>query len=102
MSFIDEKIKMAAMKFGENGVSPLLLYRRFLDDCLFIFLGSNDNLHKFLAEINLISHSLKFTMEHTKKASDDDSEICKCKPSDSIPFLDTRLSITNGKINSHL
>ena len=44
-------------------------------------------------------------MEHTKKASDndeDDNNVCKCKPSDSIPFLDTRLSIREGKINSDL
>ena len=104
MSFIDEKIRIAAMKFSENGISPLLLYRRFLDDCLFIFLGSNDNLHRFLDEITLISPSIKFMMQHTKKVSDDDSEnqICKCELCDSIPFLDTSLSIREGKINSDL
>ena len=37
MSFIDEKIKNIAMKFGQNGLSPLLLFRRFLDDILFLF-----------------------------------------------------------------
>ena len=62
MSFIDQKIKNIAMKFSENGINPLLLYKRYLDDILFIFLGSNDKLHKFFDEINTIAPSIKFTM----------------------------------------
>ena len=91
MSFIDEKIKTIALNFSENGINPLLIFRRFLDDILFIFLGSNDKLHKFLDEINKIAPSIKFTMQHTKKCSDTNDSICDCEPCDSIPFLDTEM-----------
>ena len=75
LSFIDEKIKTIALNFSENEINPLLIFRRFLDDILFIFLGSNDKLHKFLDEMNKIAPSIKFTMQHTKKCSDTNDSI---------------------------
>ena len=102
LSFIDEKIKTITLNFSENGINPLLIFRRFLDDILFIFLGSNDKLHKFLDEMNKIAPSIKFTMQHTEKCSDTNDSICDFEPCDSIPFLDTKLSIRDGKIKSDL
>lgn len=99
MSFIDMEIKKRAEKYGQ-----LLFYRRFLDDILMIFSGSYANLHKFLADINTIHPSIKFTVTHTKSDDfdDDDDNNCSCPKSDHIPYLDTSLSIRNGRINSDL
>ena len=89
MSFIDEEIVRRAEKYGK-----LLFYRRFLDDILLIFCGSNAKLHEFINDINTIHPSIKFTLQHTKSVSDnDDINNCSCAPSDHIPFLDTSLSI---------
>ena len=94
MSFIDEEIIRRSNNFGE-----LLFYRRYLDDILMIFRGSNNNLHNFIQDINNIHPSIKFTLQHTRKPSTDD---CGCEESDHIPFLDTSLSLSECKINSDL
>ena len=47
MSFIDEKIKTIALNFSENGINPLLIFRRFLDDILFIFWAQMINFTNF-------------------------------------------------------
>ena len=94
MSFIDEEIIRRSSQFGE-----LLFYRRFLDDILIIFRGSNNNLHKFIKNINTIHNSIKFTLQHTRKPSSDD---CECEESTNIPFLDTSLSLSHGQVNSDL
>ena len=67
MSFLDIDIIRKAQKFAVNGVSPLVFYKRFLDDILMIWLGSHKDLHCFFKEINTINSSIKFTIEHTKK-----------------------------------
>ena len=46
MSFLDTDIIKEA-KFALNGVSPLVFYKRFLDDILVIWLGSHHQLHCF-------------------------------------------------------
>ena len=98
MSFIDEEIVKRSEKYGQ-----LLLYKRFLDDILMLIVPneSYSDLHNLLDDINTIHNSIKFTMSHTRK-EDSDDHICKCDPSNSIPFLDTSLSIRNGRINSDL
>ena len=67
-----------------------------------IWLGTHEQLHGFFKEINNINDSIKFTIEHTKKQSDPDPDSCPCPAQDSIPFLDTSLSVRNGLISSDL
>ena len=102
MSFIDGDIISRAQRYAVNGVSPLIAYKRFLDDIFMVWIGSHNQLHSFYRDINTINPSIKFTIEHTKKLSDPDQESCPCPAQDSIPFLDTSLSVRNGKINSDL
>ena len=49
-----------------------------------------------------IAPSIKFTMQHTEKCSDTNDSICDFETWDIIPFLDTKLSIRDGKIKSDL
>ena len=102
MAFIDKEIMIRAQSYSVNGVSPLVFYKRFLDDILMIWLGSHQQLHSFHQDINCINPSIKFSIEHTKKLSDPDPNSCSCPTQDSIPFLDTSLSVRAGKINSDL
>ena len=102
MSYLDADIKKKAHKFAKDNVSPLVFYKRFLDDILMIWLGSHEQLHCFFKEINTINSSIKFTIEHTKKESDLDPDSCPCPAQLSIPFLDTSLSVRNGRISSDL
>ena len=74
-----------------------------LDDIIMIFCGSYANLHNFIADINTIHPSIKFTLQHTKSNNHDDNENnCSCDQSDWVPYLDTSLSIRGGRINSDL
>ena len=102
MSFIDQEIIKRAQSYSVDGVSPLVFYKRFLDDILMIWLGSHQHLHSFFQDINKINPSIKFSLEHTKKLSDPDHDSCTCPLQDSVPFLDTSLSVRNGHINSDL
>ena len=102
MSFIDQEIIKRAQSYSVDGVSPLVFYKRFLDDILMIWLGSHQHLHSFFQDINKINPSIKFSLEHTKKLSDPDHDSCSCPLQDSVPFLDTSLSVRNGHINSDL
>ena len=102
MSYLDIDIIEAAKKYSVNGVSPLVCYKRFLDDIFMVWLGTHAQLHSFHRDINKIKSSIKFTMEHTKKPSDNDPDSCPCPTQDNIPFLDTSLSVRAGSINSDL
>ena len=72
MAFIDKEIMVRAQSYSVNGVSPLVFYKRFLDDILMIWLGSHQQLHSFHQDINCINPSIKFSIENTKKLSDPD------------------------------
>ena len=98
MAVIDKLILEAAASHGE-GVFPIRLMKRFLDDLFFIFTGSLDKLHGFLHDINKIHENIKFTMSHTKPVG---ASGCDCPESNTIPFLDTSLEIKSGKIISDL
>ena len=52
--------------------------------------------------MNQIHPSLKFTLNHTSNGQESMEDRCPCVPSDSIPFLDTSLSVINGKIDVDL
>ena len=97
---IDNKIENLERQIIENNINPLKLFKRFLDDLFMIFLGSTFKLHKFLEEINNIHPSIQFTMNHTSLNSE--LERCECEAQESIPFLDTKVQIKNGKIVTDL
>ena len=100
---IDEQIRKIAEKYQENGEIPLKSMKRFLDDIFLIFIGTIQNLHKFFQEINTIHPQIKFTMSHTTpKAEQDLPPSCSCKPTESIPYLDTSCQIKQGKIVTDL
>ena len=67
-----------------------------------VWIGSQNQLHSIYRDINTINPSIKFTIEHTKKLDNLDSDNCPCPAQDSIPFLDTSLSVRTGKIKSNL
>ena len=95
---IDEQIRILAQKYGRDGKSSIMIMKRFLDDILKIFRGTTKELHMLLDDMNKIHPTLKFTMTHTTVESEEDIDKCDCQYTPSIPFLDTSLSIKEGKI----
>ena len=93
MATTDHLILETATTHGE-GVFPIRLMKRFLDDLFFVFTGSLDKLHGLLNDINQIHENIKFTMSHTKPAG---ASGCECEEQTTIPFLDTALEIKDGK-----
>ena len=68
MSVIDQKILEVAALHGE-GVFPIRLMKRFLDDLFFIYTGSLENLHGFLKDINNIHENIKLLSQYTSMTS---------------------------------
>ena len=58
-------LETAKQLFSVNGVSPILAYKRFLDDIFKIWTGPIQELYQFLEEVNTLHPSIKFTMEHS-------------------------------------
>ena len=52
--------------------------------------------------MNKIHPTLKFTISHTTPQSESEEDQCDCEKTDSILFLDTSLSIENGRIEVDL
>ena len=79
-------------------------FGRFLDDIIFIWLGSVDNLETYLTNINKIHPTIKFTHSYTCPfpCNITEQHDCFCYSSRSIPFLDTLVTIKNGKIITDL
>ena len=96
MAIIDDKILEIAENFG---MSPVMFLRRFLDDIFMIWTGSITDLHLFIQQINEIHPSIKFTLSHTKPPNNSE---CECESTNSIPFLDTKLSIKEHRVCSDL
>ena len=71
---IDSLIRNLA-RTTNDGVDPLDLLKRFLDDIFLVYTGSVRSLHLFLSELNKIHPSIKFA----------------------IQFLDTSCKIKEGK-----
>ena len=65
-----------------------------------LWCGTVESLHKFIEEINTINPSIKFTLSHTILHQDmaTNSKNCSCDKTTSLAFLDTSLSIKNGKV----
>ena len=99
---IDKYITELGFKYGENGQSAFLLFKRFLDDIIKIFKGTTKQLHQLFSDMNKIHPTLKFTISHTTPQSESEENQCDCEKTDSISFLDTSLSIENGRIEVDL
>ena len=95
---IDKNIHKIAEKLKKQKQILLKLFKRFLDDLFFIFIGDTITFHTFIDEINTIHPNIKFTMTHTTPLSEMESPLCACDSRKSIPYLDTSCSIKNGKI----
>ena len=94
---IDNKIEELAKK--DDNENHIKFFKRFLDDIFMLFRGSLDQLHSFLAELNEIHPTIKFTMNHTlpymKEHINPD---CECGLLNSLAFLDTSCRISDGRI----
>ena len=99
---IDPKILEIAAKFIKNGQVPMEYLKRFLDDYFSFWMGSSKDLHLFYEEINKIHQNIKFTIKHTYNNQEAPEDRCDCIPEKSIPFLDTNLTVINGKISVDL
>ena len=62
---LDDKIEDLGRKYGSNGKSAWLLFKRFLDDLIKIFVGTTKQLHLMFDEMDQLLPTLKFTMNHT-------------------------------------
>ena len=96
---IDPEILKMAASHGD-GIFPIRLFKRFLDDILMLWCGTVESLHSFIRAINTINPSIQFTLSHTFLPSDmtTNTPTCQCEKILSLPFLDTSLSIQDGKV----
>jgi hypothetical protein len=86
MAQIDKLIQECALK--EN-LNYILYYKRFIDDILIIWTGTEDQLKNLMSKINKLHHSIKFTCDYniTNK---------------STTYLDTTISLQNKELNTDL
>ena len=94
----------AITKENEENEDPIRLYKRFLDDIFMVWRGSLDELQVFLKEINKIHPTIKFTAELTSPFLCDieGPHDCFCHQTRSVPFLDTSVSVKEGKFSTDL
>jgi hypothetical protein len=92
---IDPFIKIISQKYEEG---TFTFMKRLLDDIFKIFCGTSKNLHLLFDEMNRLHPSIKFTMTHTYNIKESSDTRCSCEPLESIPFLDTKCQIKNGKV----
>ena len=88
----------------ENGENPIGLFKRFLDDIFIVWKGTIEELQTFLKEINSLHPTIKFTAEFTSpyRCDVEGPHDCFCHQTQSIPFLDTKVSISGGKLITDL
>ena len=96
---VDPEIIKKAIKHGE-GTFPIRLFKRFLDDIIILWCGSVEKLHCFIEDINTINPAIQFTLSHTVHSIETttNTEPCHCNKTTSIAFLDTSLSIKDGRV----
>ena len=97
---IDPEILRMAINHGD-GTFPIKIFKRFLDDIIMIWCGSVERLHSFIKEINTINPSIQFTLFHTFLPPTLTTN-CQYERIFSLPFLDTSLSIQDGKVSADL
>ena len=104
MGEIDEKLKNLALSLSVS--NPISLYNRFIDDIFTIWTGTVEMLELFLDKINNIHPTLKFTFSFSCPYPCDIPPTvlhdCFCYSSRAIPFLDTLVSIQDGKLVTDL
>ena len=77
-------------RFEETHIIPrikdfILIYVRYIDDIFFIWKGSEEELQKFLAEVNRIHPTIKFDFNFSTK---------------SVVFLDSKVSVTGKRVST--
>ena len=97
----DKLIQTIAASIKED-ISPMKLLKWFLDYLFSILCETSKKLHKLFDLMNMINPNIRFTMKHTTSEHEDEQDRCDCPPTQSIPFLDTSLSIQNGQIEEDL
>ena len=97
---LDNVISDILKQYEENQELLLKIFKRFLDDLFFIFIGSTKALHTLLEEINMIHPNIQFTMQHT--SIDLERNPCSCETMNSIPFLDTSVTFKYCQITTDL
>ena len=104
MGEIDGKLKNLALSLTVS--NPISLYNRFIDDIFTIWTGTVEMLELFLDKINNIHPTLKFTFSFSCLYPCDIPPTvlhdCFCYSSRAIPFLDTLVSIQDGKLVTDL
>lgn len=83
---IDQKIMKDAALIGE-GTYPLRLFKRYIDDLFFIWIGSLEMLLKFLKHLNTLHPTIKFTWTYSREK---------------VNFLDVQVEIVNNVIETDL
>ena len=105
MGTVDSKLQVLAKRLC-NGNNPIHTYLRFLDDIFIIWTGSPNSLLTFLQDINEIHPTLKFTSSMTTpftcETPTSTPHDCYCYSSKAIPYLDTLVSIKDGKLSTDL
>ena len=77
-------------QFNSTAATKPDIYMRYIDDVLGVWTNGAENLHRYLQHINDAHPSIRFTIETTEN-------------SDSIPFLDTELTVEpSGKYTTEL
>ena len=102
LASIDKEIKRLAEKYNTENIKVLLLLKRFLDDIFSVLNITTKKLHQLLDEINNIHPSINLTMTHTSVEGELEEDKCDCPEVSSIPFLDTLISIKDGRIVTDL
>ena len=96
---IDVQVRKFLEKCQENRRIPMKYMKSFLDDIFLVFIGTIENLHRFIQDINMIHPNIKFTMSHTTPSlSDQKLPSCSCPQMSSCPYLDVSCEIKEGKI----
>jgi desmoglein 4 len=85
-----EKIDSLVQECGVNeNLNHILFYKRFIDDILIFWKGSEEKFLEFMSQINTLHPTIKFTHEFDKKNK-------------STTYLDTTIQIKEGKIITDL
>ena len=67
-----------------------------------LFVGTTKKLHQLLDEANKINPTIQLTINHTTIENEAPEDKCNCEEHKSVPFLDTLISIEDGKIEVDL
>ena len=102
MAKIDKVIKSLATKYNTRDNEDLRLFIPFLDDYFMLFIGSTKDLHKHIEEANKMNPNMQLIMNHTFIENEAPEDKCDRDDKSAIPFLDTLISIKEGRIEVDL